>query len=200
MANTVIPRCKYKNSNKQLSQGIFLVFICFLTSMALGCAPNRTRNKSLPPLQTVSSVDLNRYLGTWYEIANYPAWFQKNCTATTAHYALRSDGEINVTNRCRKGSLTGKESVSNGRARVVDKQSNAKLQVKFFAFWGDYWIIDLDENYQYAVVGHPDRDYLWILSRTPTMEKQVYDGIITRLQKQGYDTNRIIMTTQQTEK
>ena len=101
-------------------------------------------------------MDLDRYLGTWYEIARYPAWFQKNCTAVKAEYTLRDDGLIKVVNSCRKGTLDGKPKQSNGRAKVVDTTSNAKLKVSFFGpFWGPYWIIDLDPDYPWAVVGVP---------------------------------------------
>jgi len=156
-----------------------------------------TERLGLPPLQTVAKVDLSRYTGTWYEIASYPQRFQKGCTNTTATYTLRDDGEIGVVNRCRKGSLEGEEDSAEGRARVVDATTNAKLEVTFFRpFWGDYWIIDLGENYEYAVVGHPGRDYLWILSRTPTMEESVYQGILNRLQTKGYPLDRLQKTLQ----
>jgi apolipoprotein D and lipocalin family protein len=102
-----------------------------------------------------------------------------------------------VLNRCRNGSLVGKERVANGRARVVDGSTNAKLKVSFFRpFWGDYWIIDLGSSYEYAVVGHPSRDYLWILSRTPQMNAAVYDGILARLRDQGYEVERLNRTLQ----
>ena len=142
-------------------------------------------------------VELERYTGTWYEIASFPQSFQRGCTATTAVYTLRRDGEIDVLNRCRKGSLDGKEKSVRGRARVVDRTTNAKLSVTFFRpFRGDYWIIDLADDYSYAVVGHPSRDYLWILSRTPTMDDATWEGIMTRLQAQGYETKRLARTAQ----
>ena len=97
-------------------------------------------------------------------------------------------------------AVDGPEKAARGRARVVDKATNAKLEVSFFRpFWGDYWIVDLGANYEYAVVGHPSRDYLWILSRTPTMEPQVYDGIVARLAAQGYETKRLVRTAQPTQ-
>ena len=118
-------------------------------------------------------------------------------TATTATYTLRADGDIDVLNRCRKGSIDGEEKAARGRARVVDRATNAKLEVSFFRpFWGDYWIIDLSDDYSYAVVGHPGRDYLWILSRTPTMSAATYESLITRLQAHGYETSRLVRTLQ----
>ena len=166
-------------------------------AMAAGCATSTTERLRLPPLRTVAHVELSRYLGTWYEIANFPQSFQRGCTATTATYTLRADGDIDVLNRCRKGSIDGEEKSALGRARVVDRATNAKLEVSFFRpFWGDYWIIDLSDDYAYAVVGHPGRDYLWILARNPTMAEATYQSIVTRLQAQGYETSRLVRTLQ----
>lgn len=168
--------------------------IALLTS---ACGTTTTERLDLPPLETVERVELSRYLGKWYEIASYPQSFQEGCTATTATYTLRDDGEIDVLNRCRKGEPTGELDTAEGRARVVDKKTNAKLEVSFFRpFWGDYWIIQLDDDYQWTVVGHPSRDYLWILSRTPTLPDTTYEAIIDRLKQQGYETERLVWTTQ----
>ena len=173
------------------------LLVSLLAVLSTACATSTTERLQLPPLSTVKQVDLQRYLGTWYEIASYPQSFQKGCTATTATYALKENGEIDVLNRCRKGTIDGPEDVANGRARVVDTATNAKLEVSFFGpFWGDYWVIDLDADYTFAVVGNPGRDYLWILSRTPTMEPAVYDGIIARLLAVGYDPARLVKTPQ----
>jgi apolipoprotein D and lipocalin family protein len=163
--------------------------------LSAGCATTTTERLHLPALQTVAHVDLGRYLGTWYEIAAFPQSFQRGCTASTATYALRDDGDLDVVNRCRKESVEGPEKTARGRARVVDTTSNARLEVSFFRpFWGDYWIIDLGVDYDYAVVGHPGRDYLWILSRRPTLEAGVYDAILGRLTAQGYETSRLVRT------
>jgi apolipoprotein D and lipocalin family protein len=161
------------------------------------CTATTTQRLQLPPLDSVSEVDLTRYVGTWYEIANFPQWFQRGCTGTTATYALRDDGEIDVLNQCREDSLDGEIRSKLGRARITDRTTNSELQVSFFRpFWGDYWIIELDEDYQYAVVGHPGRDYLWILSRTPTMVDSTYRGILERLETRGYDISRLVVTQQ----
>lgn len=148
-------------------------------------------------LTTVPSVDLNRYLGTWYEIASYPAWFQKDCTGSTATYSLLPDGRIKVVNQCFKKSLDGPQKTSTGKAEVVDTSTNAKLKVWFFwPFKGDYWIVDLDQDYRWAVVGVPSRKYLWILSRTPSLDEEVYTGILSRIADQGYDPDRLDLTPQ----
>jgi len=168
--------------------------LSLITALAVA-SPGQSAEK--PPLEAVDSVDLDRYLGRWYEIASYSAWFQKNCTATTADYALRDDGLIEVINSCRKNSLDGKLKQAKGRAKVVDRESNAKLKVSFFGpFWGPYWIIDLDPDYQWAVVGGPNRKYLWILNRTPQMDETLYDEIVSRLPAKGYDPNGLNRTVQ----
>jgi apolipoprotein D and lipocalin family protein len=169
-----------------------------LSALAMaGCATSTTTRLRLAELRTVPHVDLERYVGTWYDIASFPQRFQRGCTGTTATYTIRPDGKIDVVNRCRDRSLTGKERVAKGRARVVDRSTNAKLKVSFFRpFWGDYWIIDLGPSYEYAVVGHPGRDYLWILSRKPTMDSAVYEGILGRLREQGYEVERLERTLQ----
>jgi apolipoprotein D and lipocalin family protein len=153
--------------------------------------------KSLPALKAVNFVDLKRYAGTWYEIARFPNRFQKGCVGTTATYTLRKDGKVNVLNQCRKGTIDGEISSAKGIAWVVDKKTNAKLKVSFFwPFSGHYWIIDLGENYEYAVVGHPDRKYLWILSRSPKMDENIYNLILENLKLQFYDTGKLIKTLQ----
>ncbi len=150
-----------------------------------------------PELTVADAVEIDRYLGEWYEIASYPAWFQRNCTAVTARYSLRDDGLIEVINSCRKGSLEGKLKQVTGRAKVVDSDTNAKLKVSFFApFWGKYWIIDLDQDYRWAVVGEPKRKYLWILSRTPSMDDDIYQQILARLPEKGYDPDGLQRTVQ----
>ncbi len=152
----------------------------------------------LPPLETVPRVDLERYLGTWYEIATIPQGFQKGCTAVTATYSLRPDGKIKVVNACRRDSLSGKPRSVTGKAWVVEKKSNGKLKVQFFwPFSGDYWIIELDSiDYSYAVVGHPNRKYLWILCRESRMEEALYNELLGRIAGHGYDLSLIKRTPQ----
>jgi len=171
-----------------------IVILFGLALVMFGCAGTAV---SESPLTVVDTVDVNRYLGKWYEIASYPAWFQKGCTGTTAEYSLLPDGKIQVINRCHKDSLEGPLKESKGKAEVVDTATNAKLKVWFFwPFKGNYWIIDLNPDYQWAVVGEPSRKYLWILSRTPTMDEAVYQGILKQLSQKGYDPDKLRRTDQ----
>ncbi|GHF24976.1 membrane protein [Kordiimonas sediminis] len=151
-----------------------------------------------PPLPVVSSVDLTKYAGKWYEIARIDHRFQKDCVNSTAEYELRDDGDIKVTNRC---DVIGKEKTKEavGRAWVVDKDTNSKLKVQFILTFlklpflsGNYWVIDLDEDYKVAVVGDPSRKYLWILSRTPTLPQEQIDALTTKAVQLGYDLTDII--------
>lgn len=150
-------------------------------------------------LEVVDAVDLSRYAGRWYEIARLPNRFEKKCAdSVTATYTLRSDGKVDVVNRCRKAN--GEYTTAKGKAKVVDKKSNAKLKVTFFwPFYGDYWILDLGPDYEYAVVGAPNRDYLWILSRTPQIDEQLYQRLLEKMASRGFAAERMIRTSHPTE-
>ncbi|GAB4061092.1 lipocalin family protein [Uliginosibacterium sediminicola] len=145
-----------------------------------------------PP--TVSNLDLQRYLGTWYEIAAYPQSFQRGCVASRADYSLRSDGTLDVLNRCRKERLDGEWKEARGNARVVGP---GKLKVSFFwPFEGDYWVLALDADYRWVLVGGPNYDYLWILSRTPQLDAATYSAITTRAAALGYPLSPLQKTLQ----
>ena len=147
-------------------------------------------------LEVVPHVELEKYLGKWYEIAHLPAKFQEGCNETTATYTLSKDGNISVLNQATKN---GKIKQAKGKAKVVDKNTNAKLKVTFFwPFYGDYWIIKLGNNYDYSVVGTPNRKYLWILSRTPQMDDNLYSQIIEYVKSKGFEVNKLIKTLQKT--
>jgi len=153
------------------------------------------------PLETVDHVDLSRYLGKWYEIARMPQFFQRKCARDViAEYKL-DESSIFVTNSCTTDR--GEVLVAEGHARVVDSLSNAKLEVTFvklfgwrYAFGGDYWIIDLASDYRYAVIGHPNRKYAWVLSRNPELPAADLSVIEKRLRENGYDTCTLNMTVQ----
>lgn len=173
--------------------GVVSLFVC---GVFLFPAVNSASDQ--PSLTTVSRVDLKRYVGAWYEIARFPNRFQKQCVGDVqASYAERPDGNISVRNTCK--TTKGKEDVANGTARIVDKQTNAKLKVTFFwPFYGNYWIIGLDEDYRYAIVGEPDRKYLWILSRDPHISETKYNELIEQARQKGYDVSKLVRTPQTT--
>ncbi len=152
--------------------------------------------------QTVEKVALGKYIGKWFEIAKIPNRFQRNCAKnTTATYSMNENGTIKVINRCVEED--GEIDEAEGVARITDTLSNAKLEVSFVSFlgwrpfWGAYWIIGLDENYQWAIVGHPERKYGWILSRTKSISKNTKSKIFSILKSQGYNTNEFEMTVQE---
>lgn len=148
-------------------------------------------------LETVPFVDLAKYAGKWYEIAAFPQKFQKGCHCTIAEYTPTDKGYILVENRCKKDSVSGRESYIRGKAFIKKNTGNAKLKVQFFwPFRGKYWIIDLADDYSYAVVGHPNRKYLWILSRTPVMPEELYGQITSKIAAKGFDLNKLVRTVQ----
>jgi apolipoprotein D and lipocalin family protein len=170
-----------------------------LLSLAmLATAARAPADESTPPT-TVARVDLARYVGLWHEIARIPNRFQKQCVSdVTATYALRDDGRIDVVNRCRRGD--GRTSESKGLARVEDAVTAARLKVSFFSIlgwrpvWGDYWVIGLGDDYEYAVVGTPSRKYGWILARAPRLDEATLERIFKLLRAQGYDPGRFEIT------
>jgi len=166
----------------------------YIYVVILSMAPTNLKSQSL---QTAPSVDLKKYAGKWFEIASYPQRFQKGCHGTTAEYTWSEKGYVIVENRCNKGSLTGKQSYIKGKAFVEENSGNAKLKVQFFwPFKGKYWIIDLADDYSYAVVSHPDKKSLWILSRTSKMNDKTYQQIIVRLKEKGFDLTKLQLTEQ----
>lgn len=179
-----------------------IIFAGFALIALAALVKAEKKNKTEPGV--VPSVDLSRYAGRWYEIARFPNRFQTKCADdVTADYALRADGEVDVLNQCRKAS--GEMTKAEGKARVVNRKGpNTKLEVRFapsyLSFlpfvWGDYWIIDLAPDYSYAVVGSPDRKYLWVLSRTPRMDESVYAQALSRASAEGFDVNRLVKTEQ----
>ncbi len=160
---------------------LFLFIFSFgLFSGFMGWGNGAARAATVP---TVPFVDLNRYLGTWYEIASIPQRFSEGCTCTRADYTLKREGVLRVVNTCRDGSPGGKLRRARGRGYVEDKQTNSKLSVGFFLpffpfFRGEYWITELAEDYSYAVVSNSQGNSLWILSRTPAMDPRVYDSLV----------------------
>jgi len=176
---------------------IILSVLVFSGGLAAAVASAPPPADDPKPLEVVPFVDLRRYLGKWYEIATIPQRFEKGCVGSTAEYALRPDGDIDVINTCRKGTLDGKVRTAHAKAWVVDRKTNAKLRVRFFwPFTGAYWIIGLDADYRWAVVGHPSRNYLWILCREPRMDDALYDELLKMIAAKGYDEAKIKKTLQ----
>lgn len=181
-----------------------ILLACFVSSFASAqSAVVATGDQAPGPLATIASLDVSRYMGTWYEIAKYPNRFQKKCVADTrAEYRLQAGGSVQVINRCRKD--TGEVDEAVGEARQIGGATSPKLQVRFAPawlsllpfVWGDYWVIDLDTNYQLVAVAEPKREFLWVLSRTSTVSPGAYEALLERLKAQGFDLGRLERTQQ----
>jgi apolipoprotein D and lipocalin family protein len=156
-----------------------------------------------PEVISIASLDVPRYMGTWYEIAKYPNVFQRRCVRNTrAQYLAQVDGKVQVLNRCVTES--GEEISALGLALQIGPNTSPRLKVRFAPawlgwlplVWGDYWVIDLDDNYQLAAVSDPSREYLWVLSRTPLVDANTYNALLKRLSAQGFDLGKLDRTPQ----
>lgn len=177
---------------------LLLILQVFMTAFVFG--------QDQAELKTVQNVDLKQYSGKWFEIARYPNKFQEKCVGnTTATYTIKENNKIEVLNECLEKD--GKVDSAKGKAKIVDEATNAKLEVRFApAFlsflpqvWGDYWIIDLDESYNYAAIGDPNREYFWILSRKPEMNDAIYQSILRRAEEKGFNPAKVYKTPQNVE-
>jgi len=174
-------------------RGMFSVWAVVSACLAFfGCS--RGMKPGEVPVTVVPRVDLARYMGTWHEIAKYPNRFQKGCGRASAEYRLAPGGErVEVLNRCEGAGPDAQPRSILGTARVVDPATNAKLKVTFFwPFSGDYWILALGAEYEYAVVGTPDRKYLWFLARTPAVSDELYGLFLREAKRQGFDPSRVV--------
>ena len=200
---------KTTNTITHLLSRSLIAVLCFSLSawVPLASAQAQSSEASPAPLESIASLDVPRYMGTWYEVAKYPNWFQKRCIAnTSATYAIQPNGMLQVLNRCQKedGSITD----ALGEAKQVGDTNSPKLKVRFapawLSFlpfvWGNYWVIDLDPQYQLAAVSEPSRKYLWILSRSKTVEPKAYEALLQRLKQQGFNLDAIEISKQTTEK
>jgi apolipoprotein D and lipocalin family protein len=172
-----------------------VVILCTLLCACAG--PGAFDPAKAPP--TVAQVELDRYQGTWYEIARLPMWFQRNCLRSQATYGLLQTGEVSVLNECDTAG-GGKESIR-GRARAVDAKTNARLEVRFDNWFdvfipsqprGNYWVLFLDEAYQTVIVGTPDRENLWIMARTPSLDETRYAELVAIARRLGFDTEKLV--------
>lgn len=171
-----------------LKRGLFALAMLAACSLG-GC-------QSDPPLEVAPSVNLSQLQGKWYEIARLPRMTEVDCHGTTAFYTQAADGSLGLVNQCNVGSDTGKLQTIAMRATVPDSAVQAKLALNVGGYTGDYWILEVGSSYEYAVVGHPSRLYLWILSRTPTLEPTVMDGILTRAEAAHFETSQLEYTPQ----
>jgi len=155
-----------------------------------------TSCKTTSQLSTVKEVDIEKYQGLWYEIAKYPNSFQRNCLSSTATYTIHEKGYIIVENRCKKKSNYNEEGYIKGKAFPIKNSNNSKLKVQFFwPFRANYWIIDLEPNYQWAVISEPKMKYLWILARKPSIDENSYQAILNNLKEKGFDLEKIEKTS-----
>jgi apolipoprotein D and lipocalin family protein len=168
-------------------------------------AQTATSATALPPVATIAALDVSRYMGTWYEIAKFPNRFQAKCTANTrAQYLAQTDGSVQVLNSCT--TADGSTIDALGKAIQVGAANSPKLQVRFAPawlswlpqVWGDYWVIDLDTDYQLAAVSDAKREYLWVLSRTPQVNAKAYEALIGRLKAQQFDVQKLERSAQTT--
>ncbi len=172
-----------------------LIFV--LVSMILngGCQPEKEMRLNI---ETVKSLDLQRYLGRWYEIARFDHRFERGLVGATATYSMHEDGKIKVVNQGRKNVLDGKLSIAEGKAKLTSEPG--KLKVSFFwIFYADYFVLELDSDYQWALIGSSSSKYLWILSRTPKLDDNVKNMILHKAENRGYDTSKLIWVEQKSE-
>jgi apolipoprotein D and lipocalin family protein len=179
------------------------MFVSLVSALLMGVLAAAPQNPAVHRVTAVPSVDLDRYAGQWFEISRYPNFFQKGCAGNvTATYVRRTDGKIDVINRCRDND--GKTTEAKGLAKLPDAKATSKLKVRFApAFisflpfvWADYWVIGLADDYSWALVGTPDRKYLWILARAATMSEEAYAKAVSVAQDNGFDTSRLVRTPQ----
>lgn len=172
--------------------------LCALGALFLvtACDEMPVGNDNVP--EPAKAVDLQRYLGTWYEMARYENRFERGCEGVTAKYNLMDDGRIEVINTCRQGAVDGKRDVARGKAKIVENSDNAKLKVSFFGpfYFGNYWVLDVADDYSWSVVGEPSGKYLWILTRMPVPADSVKTMLINRVEALGYDASMLYFTKQ----
>ena len=168
---------------------IKVLLIIFLYATTMNCQSNKCNQ----PPKTVENFEIEKYLGTWYELARFDHSFERGLVGVTATYTLREDGMIKVLNQGYKNSLQGELSQANGKAKITNKDCPSKIQVSFFwFFYADYFVLDLDKDYQWAIVGSKSMNYLWILSRKPIVDDSLYDLLVQKAKNLGYDTLKLI--------
>ncbi len=169
---------------------ILITLLLLLTSSCIG--QNTMIDKTV-----VKELDIERYLGKWYEISRFDHKFERGLVGVTASYSYREDGKIKVVNRGFKETIDGQQSEATGKAKIPDLNVPSKLKVSFFwFFYGDYFVLELEDNYQWAIIGSSSDNYLWILSRTPQMDEGLYNELLNNLTNRGYDISKLIRVEQ----
>lgn len=178
-------------------------FAALLTLFSLHASSQTAVATELPPVQTIATLDVPRYMGTWYEIAKFPNRFQAKCASNTrARYLAQTDGTVQVLNSC--VTVDNQTIDALGLAKQIGNTTSPKLQVRFAPawlgwlpmVWGDYWVIDLDADYQLAAVSDAKREYLWVLSRSPQVNAKAYDALLDRLKAQHFEVQKLESTPQ----
>lgn len=182
-------------------QTLAALFALTLLFSPIGQSSEESLQKGNSPLEVVDYLDVHSYTGKWYEVARLPQRFQRKCAGTRVFYELDHRGRLEVLNTCQDVDDFERLREAKGLAKIVDEQTNAKLKVSFVPifrrlgwFGGDYWVIALDDNYQYAMIGTPARNSLWIISRTPRLDEKTLEKLIGQAQRQGFDTTDLIFT------
>ncbi len=173
-----------------------LLLISFIAMFVLFV--NCSGQKSMIDKTVVQELNIEKYLGTWYEIARFDHRFERNLVGVTANYSIRDDGKIKVVNSGYKETLDGELSEAIGKAKIPNPKTDpAKLKVSFFwIFYGDYYVLELDKDYQWAIIGSSSDKYLWILSRIPQLPDDLYADLLNRISKRGYDVSKLIKVEQ----
>jgi apolipoprotein D and lipocalin family protein len=188
--------CNEIRIERAMKKAASIAMIASLAFAIAGCAAlsrGPVGNRAVP--QLAKSVDLDRYLGRWYEIARYEAPFQRGCEAVMADYSRKGDGTIRVLNSRRQGSVDGKLKTATGKAKIADGQTQAKLRVSFFGpFYGDYWVLDHADYYSWSIVGEPSGRYLWLLARDARPDPAIRSTLESRAKELGYDWSLVRVT------
>jgi len=182
-----------------MRNGIYFFLIVFSFTIIGMTSTSAQIQETMIDKTVVKELDLQKYLGTWYEIARFNHRFERGLAGVTANYSIREDGKIKVLNSGYKKRLDGRFKQAEGKAYLPDPELEpGKLKVSFFwNFYGDYFVLDLDENYQWAIVGSSSDKYLWVLSRTPQLDKELYNELLNKIKLRGYDISQLIKVEQQ---
>jgi len=180
----------------RIAAAAIAIFALGLLTACASLTGGKSGNADVP--QPAKPVNLDSYVGHWYEFARYDNRFEKGCESVTAEYVKRDNGLISVTNRCRLGGVDGPPKVSEGRAKIVPDSDNAKLKVSFFGpfYVGSYWVLDHADDYSWSIIGEPSGRFLWILTRAKVPPPVLRADLIRRVGALGYDTSMLRQTQQ----